>query len=86
MNSSLRRFCNSRARLLHRSKDLERVVLKMEDGTEVDTGLLRVSKVRGLTFNAGIHKLKRALSGSDRPLDAKDLRSLKERVWHGAID
>jgi hypothetical protein len=76
MNSSLRRFCNSRARLLHRSKDLEQVVLKGEDGSEFPTGVLRVSKAKGTTFNAGFNRLKRAAPGVLN-------RALKDRVWHG---
>ena len=58
MNSSLRRTCVARGRLVHRSKNIERHVLVLESGAEVFLGM-RVSKDKGTTFNQSINLFKR---------------------------
>lgn len=58
MNSSLKRACVARGRLVHRSKNIERHVMVLPSGAEVFLGM-RVSKDKGVTFNQSINLFKR---------------------------
>jgi len=83
MNSSLQRFCNSRARLAHRSKDLEAVIVKLSSGAELHVGN-RPTKRPGKTFNAGIQHLKRAVRLQPNLFPPGEIRRLKEAAWKHA--
>lgn len=90
MNNSLRRFCNSRARLVHRSKNLLMVHQpqkyppaalfnaqgKFEPMWRVVDNRKAMGRNNGVTFAAGIQRSKRAGTFS-----STEIRQGKEVAW-----
>ena len=78
MNSSLRRTCVARGRLVHRSKNLERKFLVLPSGAQLDMGLV-VSREKGTTFNQSINLFKRSVSERGSMVSA-----YKRAAWENA--
>lgn len=83
MNSSLRRTCAARGRLVHRSKNLERKVLVLPSGAQLVLGMV-VSRAKGTTFDRNITKYKRGAPAGHPQPSQTDVAAYKRAAWETA--